>query len=293
METDRERILAKRAFICDMDGVVYHGNQLLPGVPAFVDWLQREELPFLFLTNSSERAPRELAAKLERLGIRVGEEHFHTSALATAAFLGSQRPGGSAYVIGEAGLINALYDVGYTMNDVDPDYVVVGESRSYSYEKIERAIHLVLGGGLVIQRRREHELVAADRELRIRVRGERVGRHLARGVGGDLGNDGSDGSILAHRAGGQDDGRRRSDLQNVGHRDREGLLVSTGWIGCPDRNVVGLCRLVIEWFIEYELIAIFYSEYGHGGPLYESEDYLGIIRGDDGDNRTDLRVLLD
>jgi NagD protein len=156
MVIDRDCILGKRAFICDMDGVVYHGNQLLPGVPAFVDWLKREALPFLFLTNSSERSPRELSAKMERLGIEVAEAHFHTSALATAAFLGSQRPGGSAYVIGDAGLINALYDAGYSMNDVDPDYVVVGESRSYSYEKIEQAIRLVEKGARLIGTNPDH-----------------------------------------------------------------------------------------------------------------------------------------
>ena len=90
----------KKAFICDMDGVVYHGNRLLPGAKEFVNWVKREHKRFLFLTNSSERSPRELAQKLGRLGIDVEEEHFYTSALATAMFLSSQHPGGSAYVIG-------------------------------------------------------------------------------------------------------------------------------------------------------------------------------------------------
>lgn len=143
-------ILDKRAFICDMDGVVYHGNRLLPGVAEFVAWLQREHRPYLFLTNSSERSPRELSAKLERLGLQVDEEHFHTSALATAHFIGQQCPGGSCYAIGDAGLINAIYEEGITMNDVDPDYVIIGESRGYSYEKIERAIRLVLKGARLI-----------------------------------------------------------------------------------------------------------------------------------------------
>lgn len=102
-----------------MDGVIYHGNRLLPGVKEFVDWLVREDKRFLFLTNSSERSPRELQQKLQRMGLDVSEEHFYTSALATAAFLKSQSPGCSAYVIGAPGLLNALYDVGITMNDVN------------------------------------------------------------------------------------------------------------------------------------------------------------------------------
>ncbi len=145
-----DSLRAKKAFICDMDGVVYHGNHLLPGVAEFVDWLKDNGKRFVFLTNSSERSPRELQQKMGRLGIKLEGEHFYTSALATAAFLQSQCPGGTAYVIGEAGLTNALYDVGFAMNDVNPDYVVVGESRAYNYEKIERAVHLVLNGAKLI-----------------------------------------------------------------------------------------------------------------------------------------------
>ena len=123
-------ILEKKGFICDMDGVIYHGNNILPGVKEFVSWLQEENKSFLFLTNSSERSPRELRQKLLRMGLDVGEEHFYTSALATAAFIKSQKPTATAYVIGEAGLINALYEAGITMNDVNPDYVIVGETRN-------------------------------------------------------------------------------------------------------------------------------------------------------------------
>ncbi len=141
---------AKAGFICDMDGVIYHGNRLLPGVAEFVSWLGSSEKQFLFLTNSSERSPRELHQKLARLGIDVAEEHFYTSALATAEFLASQMPGASAFVIGEAGLINALYNAGITMNDVNPDYVVVGESPSYSYAKIEKAVQLVRAGARLV-----------------------------------------------------------------------------------------------------------------------------------------------
>jgi NagD protein len=144
------RLRDKRAFICDMDGVLYHGERLLPGAREFVDWLKAEGKRFLFLTNSSERSPRELRQKLARLGVDVGEEHFYTSALATALFLQSQTPGGSAYVIGETGLTNALYEAGFSMNDIDPDYVVVGESRAYTYESILLAVKLVRAGAKLI-----------------------------------------------------------------------------------------------------------------------------------------------
>ncbi len=145
-----EKIRNKKGFVCDMDGVIYHGNKLLPGVKEFVDWLIRENKKFLFLTNSSERTRKELQEKLARMGIVVDEKVFYTSALATATFLAAQKPNGSAYIIGEAGLINALYNVGYTMNNYNPDYVVVGETMSYSYEKITHAINLVLKGAKLI-----------------------------------------------------------------------------------------------------------------------------------------------
>jgi NagD protein len=145
-----EKIKSKKAFISDMDGVIYHGNKLLPGVPEFVDWLKRENKKFLFLTNSSERTPQELQEKMSRLGIDVDSDVFYTSALATANFLASQKPKGTAFIIGEAGLINALYNVGYSMNNVNPDYVVIGDTRSYSFEKIEQAVNLVLRGAKLI-----------------------------------------------------------------------------------------------------------------------------------------------
>ena len=145
-----ENIRNKKAFICDMDGVLYHGDRLLPGGVDFVDWLKHEEKRFLFLTNSSERAPRELQEKLARLGLDVSQEHFYTSALATAAFIAGQAPESTAYVIGESGLINALYDAGILMNDVNPDYVVVGEAHSYTYENILRAVKFIQNGAKLI-----------------------------------------------------------------------------------------------------------------------------------------------
>lgn len=133
-----------------MDGVIYHGNQILLGVPEFIQWLHDEKKEYLFLTNNSGYTPRELNQKLARMGLDVPEEHFYTSALATAAFLKEQAAGCSAFVIGEAGLLNALYDVGITMNDVNPDYVVVGEGRSYSLDTLTKATNLVLKGAKLI-----------------------------------------------------------------------------------------------------------------------------------------------
>lgn len=145
-----EDLKHKKGFICDMDGVIYHGNALLPGAEDFIAWLVAENKDFLFLTNNSQRSRRELQQKLQRLGITIDPVYFYTTALATASFLAQQNPGGTAYVIGDAGLTNALYDAGYTINDVDPDYVVVGETRSYSFEKIQQAVSLVMKGAKLI-----------------------------------------------------------------------------------------------------------------------------------------------
>jgi NagD protein len=150
MENIIEKIRGKAGFIIDMDGVIYHGNKLLPGVNEFITWLESSGKKYLFLTNASERTPKELHEKLKRLGIDIGEEHFYTSALATAGFLSSQKPNGSAYIIGDAGLIHALYSAGYTINNVNPDYVVVGDTHGYNFEKIEMAVNLVLKGARLI-----------------------------------------------------------------------------------------------------------------------------------------------
>ena len=144
------KISEKQGFICDMDGVLYHGNRLLPGAAEFVNWLIENDKNFLFLTNSSQYTPRELQHKLARMGINVDQSHFYTSALATAHFLDNQAPGCSAYVIGEHGVLNALYDMGITYNDVDPDYVVVGEASSYNLEQITKAVRLVNAGARLI-----------------------------------------------------------------------------------------------------------------------------------------------
>jgi NagD protein len=140
----------KQGFISDMDGVIYHGDRLIPGGDRLVEWLERSNKKYLFVTNSSQRSPRELSQKLDRLGVQVAEEHFYTSAMATAAFLQSQCSHGSAYVIGEPALTHALYDAGFAMNDSKPDYVVVGETSTYTYDRICKAVSLVSKGARLI-----------------------------------------------------------------------------------------------------------------------------------------------
>lgn len=149
---DLKLLRSKNAFICDMDGVIYHGNKLIPHVKEFLNWLETNNKKYLFLTNGSGKSPKELSQKLLRLGLNVSEDHFYTSALATASFLKSQTKGkgGTAYVIGEPGLFSALYEVGFTMNDVDPDYVVFGSTKSLSYREIEKASTLILNGAKLI-----------------------------------------------------------------------------------------------------------------------------------------------
>ncbi|MFH0841334.1 MAG: HAD-IIA family hydrolase [Bacteroidota bacterium] len=144
------KIKSKSGFIIDMDGVIYHGNKLLPGVTEFLAWMESSGKNYLFLTNASQRTPKELHEKLQRLGINVTEDHFYTSALATASFLASQKPNGSAFIIGDAGLIHAMYSAGYTTNNVNPDYVVVGDTSGYNFEKIELAVNLVIKGAKLI-----------------------------------------------------------------------------------------------------------------------------------------------
>lgn len=144
------KLSEKQGYICDMDGVIYHGNRLVEGSKDFVDWMKKEGKRFLFLTNSSSKSPKELRQKLFHLGIDVDPEDFITSGQATASFLASQNPNTGVYVIGESGLINALYDAGFYMDQVHPTYVIVGESRTYNFEQIDLAVHLVLNGARLI-----------------------------------------------------------------------------------------------------------------------------------------------
>jgi NagD protein len=133
-----------------MDGVLVHEDSAIPGAAEFLQTLVDKERPFLVLTNNSIFTPRDLAARLLRSGLSVPEPAIWTSALATAAFLDGQLPGGSAYVIGEAGLTTALHEVGYTLTDTAPDFVVLGETRTYSFEAITKAIRLIIGGARFI-----------------------------------------------------------------------------------------------------------------------------------------------
>ena len=138
------------AWLMDMDGVLVHEEQAVPGADRFITALRARKIPFLVLTNNSIYTRRDLSARLRASGLDVPEESIWTSALATARFLESQRPGGSAFVIGEAGLTTALHEAGYTMTERDPDYVVLGETRTYSFEAITKAIRLIESGARFI-----------------------------------------------------------------------------------------------------------------------------------------------
>ena len=137
-------------WLMDMDGVLVHEEHAIPGAEQFLARLRESGTPFLVLTNNSIYTRRDLAARLRAAGLEVPEEAIWTSALATARFLEEQRPGGSAFVIGEAGLTTALHTAGYTLTEREPDYVVLGETRTYSFERITRAIRLIHGGARFI-----------------------------------------------------------------------------------------------------------------------------------------------
>jgi NagD protein len=140
----------KHGYLIDMDGVLYRGTQLIPGADEFVHQLRKRDIPFRFLTNNSQRTRRDVVMKLGRMGIEVEEEHIFTCAMATARFLADQKPGGTAFVIGEGGLLTALHENGYAVVDHDPDYVVVGEGRTFNLELVEAAVRLILGGAKLI-----------------------------------------------------------------------------------------------------------------------------------------------
>jgi NagD protein len=145
--TNRDEI---ECWLTDMDGVLVHENDALPGAAALIQQWRDTGTPFLVLTNNSIFTPRDLAARLRASGLEVPEESIWTSALATAAFCSSQMPGGSAFVIGEAGITTALHEVGFILTETDPDYVVVGETRNYSFEAITKAIRLIGNGARFI-----------------------------------------------------------------------------------------------------------------------------------------------
>src|SRR5688572_8193574 len=140
----------KHGYLIDMDGVLYRGSEMIPGADAFVRELLRRDIPFRFLTNNSQRTRRDVVARLSRMGIEIGEEHVYTCAMATATYLERQKPNGTAYVIGEGGLLTALHQHGYAIVDHDPDYVVVGEGRTFNLEMVEAAVRMILRGAKLI-----------------------------------------------------------------------------------------------------------------------------------------------
>lgn len=141
---------SKTGFLIDMDGVIYRGKSLVPGSDTFIEKLRREKIPFRFLTNNSQRTRRDVALKLRRMGVPAEPEDVFTCAMATARFLAAQKPGGTAFVIGENGLAAALHHNGYTVVDDHADYVVVGEGRTLTFEMIERGVRLVEKGARLI-----------------------------------------------------------------------------------------------------------------------------------------------
>jgi NagD protein len=159
--TDREI----RSWLTDMDGVLVHEGTALPGAAEFIAALREAQRPFLVLTNNSIYTPRDLRARLVAAGLDVPEEAIWTSALATATFLAEQRPGGSAFAIGEAGLTTALHEAGYTLTDTDPDYVVLGETRTYSFEALTKAIRLIQAGAKFIATNPDVSGPSADGDL--------------------------------------------------------------------------------------------------------------------------------
>lgn len=159
-------ISAEFGFLIDMDGVLYRGADLLPGAGQFVRELRERGIPFRFLTNNSQRTRRDVVAKLSRLGIDAEEQHVFTSAMATARFLAQQKPDGTAFVIGEGGLLTALHQEGYAVVDYAPDYVVVGEGRTFNLELVETAVRMILGGAKLIATNMDPSCPMANGTLR-------------------------------------------------------------------------------------------------------------------------------
>jgi NagD protein len=139
-----------KGFLIDMDGVIYSGNDLIPGADRFIRELNRLKVPFLFLTNNSQRTPRDVVNKLAGLGIESTEEQVFTSAMATGWFLARQKPSGTVYVLGEGGLLTSLHKNGYSLVNQNPDFVVVGEGRNFTLEMVNQAVEMILGGAKLV-----------------------------------------------------------------------------------------------------------------------------------------------
>jgi NagD protein len=145
----------KNGLLIDMDGVVYSGELLIDGADKFIAGLLKNDIPFTFMTNNSQRTPLEVVRKLKLLGIEVTENHVYTSAMATGKFLGDQAPGGTAYVLGEGGLISSLHENGISLVNTDPEFVVLGEGRNFTLEMVQRAVDMILAGAKFITTNRD------------------------------------------------------------------------------------------------------------------------------------------
>ena len=145
----------KHGLLIDMDGVIYSGETLIPGADTFIGQLLENNIPFAFMTNNSQRTGLEVVRKLKRLGIDVTEEHVYTSAMATGKFLGAQGSNGTAYVLGEGGLLTSLHNNGITLVDTDPEFVVLGEGRNFTLEMVQRAVDMILAGAKFITTNRD------------------------------------------------------------------------------------------------------------------------------------------
>jgi len=139
-----------KGFLIDQDGVVYVENRMIPGADKFIETLQKEDIPFTFMTNNSQRTPLDAVKKLAKMGIHIEEKNVYTSAMATAHFMGQQFPNGTAYVLVEGGLLNSLHEHGFTLSQQDPDFVVVGEGINFTLEMVRNAIDFILGGAKLI-----------------------------------------------------------------------------------------------------------------------------------------------
>lgn len=136
----------KQGLLIDMDGVIYQGDNLIPGADNFISRVLKENIPFMFMTNNSQRTRIDAVRKLQKLGINVTENHVYTSAMATGKFLASQIPKGTAYVLGEGGLLSSLHENGISLVNTDPDFVVLGEGRNFTLEMVQRAVDMILAG---------------------------------------------------------------------------------------------------------------------------------------------------
>jgi len=154
--------MPRHGYLIDMDGVLYRSSDPIPGAIEFVNRLRERDIPFLLLTNNSQRARRDVAAKVARMGFDVTEDHVFTSAIATARFLAARTPGGTAFVIGEGGLLTALHQNGYAVVDGDPDYVVVGEGRTFNLELVEAAVRMVSKGAKLVATNPDPSCPTAD-----------------------------------------------------------------------------------------------------------------------------------